>query len=164
MSSPLPEVAHVNIREHLRVPAGPVDLSRIDPRSTPGLPDSKAVRRDPKLWAKGQVDGVGAHLAELQERLFAQAKAGTPDRLLLLLQAMDAGGKDGTVKHVAGTMNPLGLRITSFGKPTPEELRHQFLWRIRRALPDPGLVGVFNRSQYEDVLVVRVHDLVPPEV
>ncbi|MGN9776038.1 PPK2 family polyphosphate kinase [Micromonospora sp. H33] len=82
-------------------------------------------------------------------------------RVLLVLQAMDCGGKDGTVKRVAGAMNPLGLHIRSFGAPTAEELRHDFLWRIRRALPPPGYVGVFNRSHYEDVLVARVESLVP---
>ncbi len=159
------EVSHVNIRDLLRVPSGAVDLSQIDPRSTPGLPGKKVVGVDSKAWSREQVELIGTELAGWQERLFAAAKGGgSTSRLLLLLQAMDAGGKDGTVKHVAGTMNPLGLRIVSFGKPTPEELRHNFLWRIRRALPDPGLVGVFNRSQYEDVLVVRVHNLVPPEV
>jgi len=80
---------------------------------------------------------------------------------VLLLQGMDTCGKDGTVKHVVGQVNPAGLRITSFKKPTEEELGHDFLWRIRRALPDPGFLGIFNRSQYEDVLIVRVHDLAP---
>ncbi|MBQ1072287.1 hypothetical protein KBX06_03770 [Micromonospora sp. C31] len=85
-------------------------------------------------------------------------------RVLLVLQAMDCGGKDGTVKRVAGAMNPLGLHVRSFGPPTPEELRHDFLWRIRRALPPPGYVGVFNRSHYEDVLVARVESLVPESI
>jgi len=161
---PMSEVAHVNIREHLSVPAGAVDLTRIDPRSTPGLPGGKDIQRDPKAWSREQVAAVGVHLASLQERLYAASKGGSTDRVLLILQAMDAGGKDGTVKHVAGAMNPLGLKVVAFGKPTPEELRHHFLWRIRRALPAPGIVGVFNRSQYEDVLVVRVHHLVQPEV
>ncbi|TDC37425.1 PPK2 family polyphosphate kinase, partial [Micromonospora sp. KC213] len=84
-----------------------------------------------------------------------------PGRVLVVLQAMDCGGKDGAVKRVAGAMNPLGLHIRSFGPPTGEELRHDFLWRIRRALPPPGFVGVFNRSHYEDVLVARVDRLVP---
>jgi PPK2 family polyphosphate:nucleotide phosphotransferase len=84
--------------------------------------------------------------------------------VLLVLQAMDCGGKDGTVKKVAGAMNPQGLHIVSFGKPTEEERAHDFLWRIRNALPVPGYVGVFNRSHYEDVLIVRVHDLVPRAV
>ena len=77
---------------------------------------------------------------------------------------MDASGKDGTVKHVVGQVNPAGARITSFGKPTKEELAHDFLWRITNALPTPGQIGVFNRSHYEDVLIVRVHDLVPRTV
>jgi PPK2 family polyphosphate:nucleotide phosphotransferase len=157
------DVAHVDIRRHLRVGPGPVDLGTIDPRSTPGLPGGKEVSRDPKLWSRGQVAAVGVHLACLQERLYAAGKAWSPDRLLLLLQAMDAGGKDGTVKNVAGQMNPLGLKIVSFGKPTPEEQRHHFLWRIRRNLPNPGIIGVFNRSHYEDVLVARVRNVVPPE-
>jgi PPK2 family polyphosphate:nucleotide phosphotransferase len=77
-----------------------------------------------------------------------------------VLQAMDCGGKDGTIKRVAGAMNPLGLHIRSFGPPTEEELRHDFLWWIRRALPPPGYVGIFNRSHYEDVLIARVGELV----
>jgi PPK2 family polyphosphate:nucleotide phosphotransferase len=83
--------------------------------------------------------------------------------VLLVLQAMDCGGKDGTIKRVAGAMNPLGLHIRSFGPPSPEELRHDFLWRMRRALPPPGYVGIFNRSHYEDVLVARVESLVPEQ-
>jgi PPK2 family polyphosphate:nucleotide phosphotransferase len=81
--------------------------------------------------------------------------------VLLLLQAMDCGGKDGTVSKVLASMNPTGLKAVSFGPPSDEEREHDFLWRIERALPSPGQVGVFNRSQYEDVLIVRVHDLVP---
>src|SRR6266545_3448386 len=106
-----------------------------------------------------------AELADHQERLYASAKVGASRRrVLLVLQAMDCGGKDGTTRQVAGAMNPQGLRIVGFGKPTEEERRHDFLWRIRQALPVPGYVGVFNRSHYEDVLVVRVHELVPRDV
>ncbi|MBI1376404.1 MAG: polyphosphate kinase 2 family protein [Frankiales bacterium] len=96
-----------------------------------------------------------------QERLYAEGVGGGRRALLLLLQGMDTSGKDGTVRRVVGAMNPAGVRIASFKKPTPEELKHDFLWRIDKALPPAGHVGVFNRSQYEDVLVVRVHDLVP---
>jgi len=150
------------VRELLRVGPGPVDLSGIDTRGTPGLPGGKAVRRDPKGWSQGELARMGAELAGHQERLYASAKvAGDQRRVLLVLQAMDCGGKDGTVKHVAGAMNPLGMRIVAFGPPTEEELAHDFLWRIGRALPAPGQVGVFNRSHYEDVLIVRVHGLVP---
>ena len=84
--------------------------------------------------------------------------------MLLVLQGMDTAGKGGIVKHVVGAGNPQGIRYASFGKPTEEELAHDYLWRIRNALPPAGHIGVFDRSHYEDVLVVRVHDLVPPEV
>ncbi|MCW2611271.1 MAG: hypothetical protein JWM15_2517 [Cryptosporangiaceae bacterium] len=156
----------VPIRELLLVPPGtPADLAAIDPRSTPGLPEDRAVQRDPKAWARADVAARLPQLAELQERLYASAKvARDPRRVLLVLQAMDCGGKDGTIKHVVGGLNPGGVRVHSFGPPTREERRHHFLWRIRRALPAAGYVGVFNRSQYEDVLVVRVHGLVSPEI
>ena len=121
------------------------------------------VGSDPKVWARAQLTAIGAELGRQQEMLFATAKVdpASGQRLLLVLQAMDAGGKDGTIRRVAGTMNPLGLHIRSFGRPTEEERSHHFLWRIRRALPAPGYVGVFNRSHYEDVLVPRVESLVP---
>jgi PPK2 family polyphosphate:nucleotide phosphotransferase len=97
--------------------------------------------------------------------MFARAKAGVDRRrLLLVLQAMDCGGKDGTVRSVVGTMNPLGMRINAFGPPSEEEQAHHFLWRINKALPPTGYVGVFNRSYYEDVLVVRVRALAPKSV
>jgi len=97
---------------------------------------------------------------ELQFRLFTEQK----HSMLIVLQAPDAGGKDGVVRHVISSMNPQGCRVVSFKQPTPEELTHDFLWRIKRQVPKPGEVVIFNRSQYEDVLVVRVHDLVPKEV
>jgi PPK2 family polyphosphate:nucleotide phosphotransferase len=154
-----------SVRALLRVGAGPVDLGAIDPRGTPGVPpDLKPAKA--KAWSQAQVDKIGAELARQQEMLYATAKT-APDsrpRLLIVLQAMDCGGKDGTVKHVAGTMNPQGLHIVGFGPPTPEERRHHFLWRVRRALPPAGYVGIFNRSHYEDVLIVRVESLVRPEV
>jgi len=154
----------MSLRELLRVPTGgPVDLAAIDPSGMPGIPvgSGKSGRR----WAEADLVEVGAELASYQERLYAGAKAGGDRRpVLLVLQAMDCGGKDGTTKRVAGMINPQGMHIVSFGKPTEEERAHDFLWRIRRALPEPGYLGVFNRSHYEDVLVVRVHELVPPEV
>ncbi|GAB4060333.1 polyphosphate kinase 2 family protein [Catellatospora paridis] len=154
-----------DVSELLRIGSG-VDLGAIDPAGTPGLPDRKAVRRDPKGWARAELVMLGQELARQQEMLFANAKCNPADqrRVLLVLQAMDCGGKDGTVKKVAGTMNPEGLRITAFGPPTAEERRHDFLWRIRRALPLPGYLGIFNRSHYEDVLVVRVRELASPRV
>lgn len=143
-----------------------VNLAEIDPAGTPGLPGGKPVRRDPKAWARMALIELGQELAMQQEMLFANTKVnpGERQRLLLVLQAMDCGGKDGTVKKVAGAMNPQGLHIVGFGPPTAVERRHDFLWRIRRALPKPGLVGVFNRSHYEDVLVVRVRKLAPVKV
>ncbi|MFI7432833.1 PPK2 family polyphosphate kinase [Micromonospora haikouensis] len=170
------------MRELLRVGGGAVDLAAIDPRSTPGLPASAAEGDGSrKAWAREQVGLLGTALGRQQEMLYATAQAtagpgaptgaptaadaapgrGRPDRVLLVLQAMDCGGKDGTIRRVAGAMNPLGLHIRSFGPPTDEERRHDFLWRIRRALPPPGYVGVFNRSHYEDVLIARVESLVP---
>jgi polyphosphate kinase 2 (PPK2 family) len=83
--------------------------------------------------------------------------------LLTLLQALDAGGKDGTIRHVSG-VNPQGCLVTAFKAPTPEELSHDFLWRVHNAVPGRGTIGIFNRSHYEDVLIVRVHGLVPKEV
>jgi PPK2 family polyphosphate:nucleotide phosphotransferase len=157
-----------SLREVLRVEpggGGPFDLGEVDPASTPGLPAGKTVSRDPKAWVLSQVPVLEEQLSGLQERLAAATKGGgDPRRLLVVLQAMDCGGKDGTVKHVVGMMNPAGVRIASFGVPTAEERRHHYLWRIRRALPQAGQVGVFNRSHYEDVLVVRVKSLVAPEV
>lgn len=142
-----------------------VGLASVDPAGTPGLPDRKKIRKDPKAWARADLVTLGERLAVQQEVLFANFKAaGDRRRVLLVLQAMDCGGKDGTIKKVAGTLNPQGLRIVGFGPPTAEELRHDFLWRIRNAVPGPGLIGVFNRSHYEDVLVVRVRKLAPVRV
>jgi PPK2 family polyphosphate:nucleotide phosphotransferase len=127
-----------------------------DPRDSPGVKGKATVRKD--------VAAIAPQLADLQERLFANGKLGGSHRVLLLLQGMDASGKDGTVKHVVGQVNPGGCRITSFGAPTKAELAHDFLWRVTNALPAAGQLGVFNRSHYEDVLIVRVHDLVPRSV
>jgi PPK2 family polyphosphate:nucleotide phosphotransferase len=154
-----------SLRTSLRVrPGQPVDLAGIDPRSTPGVPGRKKTGSDRKGWARAQTAKVGATLAGWQERMYASAKSGDDARrVLLVLQAMDCGGKDGVVRHAVGMLNPLGVRITSFGVPTDEERSHHFLWRIRRALPAPGYIGVFNRSHYEDVLVARVHKLITAE-
>jgi PPK2 family polyphosphate:nucleotide phosphotransferase len=154
------------MRELLRVRGaggGPVDLDGVDPRSTPGLPGAAGTGKERKDWAREQVELLGGELGRQQEMLFASAKVDPASgrRVLLVLQAMDCGGKDGTIRRVAGAMNPLGLHIKSFGRPTEKERSHHFLWRIRRALPAPGYVGVFNRSHYEDVLVPRVESLVP---
>ena len=151
-----------DLRKLLAVSPGTFQLADVDPRSTPGLPGDKAAKKDPKAWSGERVAEIGVELAAYQEKLFAAAKEGdSRRRVLLLLQAMDCGGKDGTVSKVLAAMNPTGIEAVSFGAPTDEEKSHDFLWRIERALPPAGHVGVFNRSQYEDVLIVRVHDLVP---
>jgi len=99
-------------------------------------------------------------LADLQERLFASSVAGDTRSVLLVLQAMDSAGKGGIVGHVVGAVNPMGVEYTAFKKPTEQELSHNFLWRVRRVLPGPGIIGVFDRSHYEDVLIGRVRSLV----
>ena len=113
---------------------------------------------------KHDVNGLLAQnierMAELQHMLYAQGK----HALLIVLQALDAGGKDGTIRRIMSGVNPQGVRVTSFKKPTDEELAHDFLWRIHKAAPPRGMIGIFNRSHYEDVLVVRVHNLVPKKV
>jgi PPK2 family polyphosphate:nucleotide phosphotransferase len=142
----------------LRLPAGPVDLTRIDSGATPGFDGDK------KDGAEA-LQAVGEELSDLQERLFAEgvADVGHARAVLLVLQGMDTSGKGGTLRHTVGLVDPQGIRITSFKKPTEEELAHDFLWRIRKALPSKGLIGVFDRSHYEDVLIVRVHELVPKD-
>ena len=147
----------MNVRKRLRVDPDAISVS-VGEKGTDATPGMKSKRRAGKDVAK-----LAPKLAELQERLYAEGKAGSDRRVVLLLQGMDTSGKDGVVKHVVGLVNPAGVRITSFGKPTDEERKHSFLWRITKAVPPAGYLGVFNRSQYEDVLVVRVHDLVPPE-
>jgi PPK2 family polyphosphate:nucleotide phosphotransferase len=145
------------VSAHLhRLPAGPVDLTSIPSDATPGFDGDK------KDGAAALV-ALGDELSDLQERLWAEGVAGSQRRVLLVLQGMDTSGKGGVLRHTVGLVDPQGVRITSFKAPTDEERRHHFLWRIRNALPKPGYVGVFDRSHYEDVLVVRVHDLAEPE-
>ncbi len=143
----------VRLGELLRLPPGPVDLAALDASAAPGAPGDRAA-------TEADFRANAPRLAELQERLYAEGVGEGRRRLLLLLQGTDTSGKDGATGHVAGQVNPQGLRIVSFKAPTRAELRHDFLWRIRRAVPAPGFIGVFNRSQYEDVLIVRVHSLV----
>jgi len=133
--------------------SGSVDLAEHDSRATPGFDGEKADA------TKG-LAALGEELSDLQERLFAGGRAeSSPARVLLILQGMDTSGKGGIVRSVAGLVDPQGLAITSFKKPSAEELRHDFLWRIEKALPEPGMIGVFDRSQYEDVLIGRVRQL-----
>lgn len=110
--------------------------------------------------AKGDTEKYLHQLGRLQFLLYSEAK----HALLIVLQAMDAGGKDGTVRHVIGAMNPQGTTVTAFKQPTTEDLKHDFLWRVHHHAPGKGMVAAFNRSHYEDVLVVRVHKLVPKQI
>lgn len=139
--------------EALRVSSlGPI--ASFDPESTPGFTGDKALGEQ-LLVERGEV------LADLQELLYANGRSGDNRSVLLVLQGMDTAGKGGIVRHVGGLLDPQGLVIRGFGKPTPEELEHDFLWRIHKALPPAGRIGIFDRSHYEDVLPVRVHNLVP---
>lgn len=134
-------------------PGTTVHLGKIDTRSTDGAPGDKAA-------TEAAVGELQDELATLQERLYAESR----QSLLVVLQAIDAGGKDGTIKHAFRALNPASCRVVSFKVPSEEERSHDFLWRVHAKAPAKGEVVVFNRSHYEDVLVVRVHDLVPEEV
>jgi len=133
-------------------PDTPITLSDYDP----GYTGSYHSKRE----TKAELDRNVKRLRELQEVQWAEGK----HALLIVLQAMDAGGKDGTIKQVMRGVNPQGCQVTSFKVPTDEEREHDFLWRIHKAAPRRGYIGIFNRSHYEDVLVVRVHNLVPAPI
>lgn len=134
-------------------PGTRVELSGVDPDFHEDLS-----KRDPEV--KRRTDEARDRMYDLQERLYAEGK----QSLLIVLQALDTGGKDGTIGHVMRGMNPAGCRVASFKVPSSEELAHDFLWRIHQQAPRKGEIVVFNRSHYEDVLVVRVHELVPERV
>ncbi len=132
-------------------------LSDVDPRSTAGYRGGKA---DGRRDLEAGLD----ELNELQERLFAESRVGVAkDSVLLILQAMDSAGKGGIVRHVVGGVDPQGVALTAFKAPTDEELAHDFLWRVAKRLPEPGFIGVFDRSHYEDVLIGRVRSLAPAD-
>jgi len=139
-------------RQCIVLPGTRVRLRDHDPDETGGI---KSKEKAAKLLEQST-----RRLAGLQQKLYAEGKRA----LLVVLQAMDAGGKDGTIRNVMSGANPQGCRVTSFKAPTAEELAHDFLWRIHRAVPARGEIGIFNRSHYEDVLIVRVHRLVPKAV
>jgi len=138
------------------------NLAPVPPRGSVTLTDEGADPGDagPKDALEGELEALRTKLAELQEVFYADGKRA----LLVVLQGRDTSGKDGTIGRVFGGMNPLGVRVTSFRRPTTDELAHDYLWRIHRAVPERGMIGIFNRSQYEDVLIVRVHQLVPESV
>lgn len=140
-----------SMREALSVDPGPVNLVGYDPSARPLAPVKK----------NSELHNDEAALRDLQKRLWAEGTAGGHRRILLVLQGIDTAGKGGVTKHVVGTFDPIGVQYTGFKAPTKDELKHDFLWRIRKQLPIAGAVGVFDRSHYEDVLIVRVHNLVP---
>ena len=141
-----------SVRDLLRVERSRgFSLAKIDPSTTPGI-----AKTDAKAQRKHDRD----RLRELQERLYAEGKRS----LLVVLQGTDTSGKDGTIIHVFGAVDPQGVQITGFKAPNAVERKHDFLWRIRRALPQPGRIGIFNRSHYEDVLIARVDKLVTKAV
>jgi len=139
----------------LRVGPG-FELGSVDPDSTPGFNGDKAAGEKARLAGADQ-------LSELQERLFAASRGSSRSTrsVLLVVQGMDTSGKGGITRHVVGAVDPQGVQFAAFKAPTPEEQAHDFLWRIRPHAPKPGMLGVFDRSHYEDVLIVRVHGLVP---
>jgi PPK2 family polyphosphate:nucleotide phosphotransferase len=142
--------------ETLRVNAG-FSIADFDRASTPGFTGDEH-------HAANLMERRGNELSDLQERLFAEGRSGGSRSLLLVIQGMDTAGKGGIVRHVIGLVDPQGVQHHSFGVPTEEERAHDYLWRIDNALPTPGYIGVFDRSHYEDVLVVRVHNYVEPAV
>jgi PPK2 family polyphosphate:nucleotide phosphotransferase len=142
-----------NFSKELAVtPGKKVKLAKWDPEDTLGW------EKDHKM--KVSLDKAIEKLDKLQYLLYAEHK----HALLICLQGLDAAGKDGAIRHVMSGVNPQGCAVTSFKKPSAEDLAHDFLWRIHKAVPEFGDIGIFNRSQYEDVLVVRVHNLVPKDV
>ena len=128
-------------------------LADVDPDSTPGFVGGKSE-------GKAQLASEAKKLDAMQERLFAASKGGeAKDAVLLILQAMDTAGKGGILRHVLGAVDPQGVSLAAFKAPTEAELSHDFLWRVRKRLPEPGMIGVFDRSHYEDVLIARVRAL-----
>ncbi|MBY6676969.1 polyphosphate kinase 2 family protein [Rhodococcus sp. BP-332] len=137
--------------------ASDTSWSTVDAASTPGFDRDKDAGKE-LMSARGKI------LSELQERLYACGKSGDHRSVLLVLQGMDTSGKGGMVRHVLGMVEPQGVDHATFGTPTEEERAHPFLWRVEKKLPRPGQIGVFDRSHYEDVLIVRVNELAPPSV
>jgi PPK2 family polyphosphate:nucleotide phosphotransferase len=141
-----------SLRELLRVrPGSKISLANVDPNETHGRT---------KPGSATELEKGLARLTDLQDRLWAEQR----HPVLIVLQGIDAAGKDGSVRHVMGAFNPMGCTVTSYKVPTPIELAHDYLWRVHQRAPGKGEIAIFNRSHYEDVLVVRVHDIVPKKV
>ena len=141
------------MKRYLVKPGAKVDLSDWDPNDTGAFKGGKQA-------GLAEVAKLNRKLEALQELLYAEHK----HKVLIVLQAMDTGGKDGVIRHVFEGVNPQGVRVAAFKVPTEEELDHDFLWRVHKVVPARGEMVIFNRSHYEDVLVVRVHKLISPEV
>lgn len=141
------------MREYKVKPGDKIELDNWDPNEILGTITQKSD-------AKDRLDELNVQLEELQELLYAEHKR----KLLVVLQAMDTGGKDGVIRHVFDGVNPQGVKVANFKVPTPIELDHDYLWRVHKHTPSKGEIVIFNRSHYEDVLVVRVHNLVPEKV
>ena len=142
----------MKMKKYVVRPGRRVSLDAVDPDDVHLVSD--------KEHAVERLSALQSRLVELQEILFATHET----KVLIVLQGMDTSGKDGVIRHVVASFNPQGTRVESFRQPTEEELDHDFLWRVHRKVPGNGEVAVFNRSHYEDVLVVRVHDLVPGHI
>jgi PPK2 family polyphosphate:nucleotide phosphotransferase len=155
----MPQLIAEPLTELLRLPVGPVDMAKLNPAATPGFPGDKED-------ASKITEALAPELSDLQERLYAagRVKEATNQKILIMLQGMDTSGKGGTIRHAIGMVDPQGVKIKAFKAPTEEERAHHYLWRIERELPPPGMIGIFDRSHYEDVLVVRVHNLVDESV
>jgi PPK2 family polyphosphate:nucleotide phosphotransferase len=141
------------VKQYRVKPGSKVDLSQWDPGEKSGFAGKKKKGRKALL-------ALSQRLETLQELLYAEHK----HRLLIVLQGMDTSGKDGTIRHVFESVNPQGVKVAGFKQPTPQELDHDYLWRVHPHVPGKGEITIFNRSHYEDVLVVRIHELVPPQV
>jgi len=151
-SAARPRRPSTSLRDALRIaPGSKVRLETVDANATHGRAKARAT---------GQLQKGLDQLTDLQDRLWAESK----HPVLIVLQGIDAAGKDGTVRHVMTAFNPMGCLVTSWKAPTPIELAHDYLWRIHQRTPGKGEISIFNRSHYEDVLVVRVHELVPKDV
>jgi PPK2 family polyphosphate:nucleotide phosphotransferase len=155
----MPQLITGPLSRLLRLPPGPVDMAVLEPAATPGF-------RGDKQDAAAITDALAPELSDLQERLFANGRAdeSITQRILIVLQGMDTSGKGGVIRHAIGMVDPQGVKIKAFKAPTEEERAHHYLWRIERELPQPGLIGILDRSHYEDVLVVRVQNLVEESV
>jgi len=146
-----------SLADVLRAPQGHVNVDGLDANATPGYPGKG------KQDAGALTEELRDRIADLQERLYANGRDGDGPSVLVVLQGMDTSGKGGVIRHVFGMVDPQGVHLKAFKAPSEEERQHDFLWRIRREVPAPGMIGIFDRSHYEDVLIARVNNLVPEE-